>query len=252
MLQSLRDLQDYTILAQDGDEFGKIVDFIFDDFNWLVRYLVLRMGERDVVLSRHAFGTPDVNRKVLPLVIDRVAVIDSPDVNLGEPFGREQEIVLHHHYGWSPYWQEDEIPESLPGDLTAIPLAEMEMDKEPMIPVTNEDELDEQAESHLHSANEVMGYQIIANDGSAGTLSDFIIQVEDWDLHYLVVEAGNMFVGRKVLVSPQWVTVIQWDEDQVYVNLNKETIHNSPIFNSANGLTPEYWDQVTDYYGHGT
>ncbi len=250
MLRSARDLMDFRLQSQ-GADFGKIVDYIFDDFEWLIRYVVVRVGSRDVILSTGVFGSPDDEHHVLPVNIDRNTVMNSPDVNLSEPFGRNQEILLNQHYGWSPYWEMTDIPETLPGDMTAIPLIEMEMDKEPMIPTTGDEPTSTgEQNNHLHSANQVFGYEIRARDGNDGKLSDFIILDENWDLSYLVIDTGGLFGGKKVLMAPQWVQRINWAENDIQIELDKKTLHDSPEYNSANGITPDYWDNINDYYNN--
>ena len=39
MLRSIKDIQGYVLGAQDG-EIGRCSDFLFDDKNWTVRYIV--------------------------------------------------------------------------------------------------------------------------------------------------------------------------------------------------------------------
>ena len=43
MLRSMKDLENFTISATDG-EIGHLKDFYFDDDAWVVRYLVVDAG----------------------------------------------------------------------------------------------------------------------------------------------------------------------------------------------------------------
>ena len=43
MLRSLRDLENDSVSAADGD-IGKVVNFLLDDRRWVVRYLVVDMN----------------------------------------------------------------------------------------------------------------------------------------------------------------------------------------------------------------
>ena len=59
MLRSLKDLERYKVSASDGD-IGSVVNFLFDDERWAVRYLVVDTGGffsgRSVLISPISFG----------------------------------------------------------------------------------------------------------------------------------------------------------------------------------------------------
>ncbi|MGE5139867.1 MAG: hypothetical protein ACM3JD_10415, partial [Rudaea sp.] len=44
------------------------------------------------------------------------------------------------------------------------------------------------------------------------------------------LDTGGLFGGRKVTLPPTWVTKVDWTEKHIYVDLNRETIKNSPDF----------------------
>jgi hypothetical protein len=50
---------------------------------------------------------------------------------------------------------------------------------------------------HLRSTQEVTGYDIHATDGDIGEVEDFIIDDVSWKIHFLIVETGNWFSGKK-------------------------------------------------------
>jgi hypothetical protein len=233
MLRSLKDILSYHLHTQDGS-MAEIKDFIVDDFNWLVRYIVAQVGDRQVALSTTVFHDFDDNSQALSTRLNEAALLDGPVIDLDRPLSREDEKMLSEHYGWSPYWQEDqagEINTTLPGDLTAVPLidmqAELEEARDRLVPVSG----GEGKESHLRSANELMGYTIVARGDDAGSLSDILFQSNDWDLHYLVVDTGGLLPGKKVILSPQWVQTIDRDASRIQVDLDKDTLHKSPELN---------------------
>lgn len=244
MLRSLRDLEKFTLRAEDG-EIGNIVDFIVDDFNWEVRYMVVNIGDRNVVISSQTIGIPNLENQFLPAQVSRALITNSPEIDLDEPLTRKRELELSDYYSWPRYWESDDIPNTLPGDLTAIPLIEMELEKEPLIPETG---AAGEEEFHLRRAGELYGYSIKARNGGAGKLVDFIAQDENWDLHYLVVNTGGILPGKNVLMSPQWVQNVSLDRSEILVDLDKDTIHNSPELTSAAGVSPEFWVNIDKYY----
>lgn len=257
MLRSAKELMKYTLQFQPGagqaGQSGpmKIVDYIFDDFEWLIRYVVVQAGARNYVLSTMAFGAPVMQQEVLPVQIDPSVLAGSPDIDFNQPFGRSQEDMLSRHYGWPRYWENLDVPTTLPGDLTAVPLVDMEMEKEPMLPVTGSDsELGSSPDTkYLHRASEIWGATVTTRNGNAGKLDDFIILDENWDLPYLVVDTGGLLNSKRVLLAPSWVMQSDYEKKELFVDLDPSVIQKSPEFTTNSALPAEYWDEVTDYYG---
>lgn len=84
----------------------------------------------------------------------------------------------------------------------------------PPLPLTaREKAIDEarraQADPALRSIAEVTGYLVHAKDGDIGQVEDFLVEDDDWSIHYLVVDAGSSWRGNKVLISPIAVLSIQ-------------------------------------------
>lgn len=230
MLRRLSDLRDYTLRTQDGAS-APIYDFIIDDFNWLVRYVVAQVGDRLVALSATVFTGFDDQEQAVVTRLNEAVILDGPAISPGRALSREDEMMLSEHYGWKPYWLENlpsDVPTTMPGDLTAIPLLDMQADldreRERLVPVTSE----AGKETHLRSAREILGYTVSARGEDAGKLTDILVQSSDWDLHYLEVDTGGMLPGKKVGLSPQWVQRIDPDASQILVDLDRDTLHNSP------------------------
>ena len=53
--------------------------------------------------------------------------------------------------------------------------------------------------------------------------------------------------GKKVLVAPQWIQRVSWDEAKVFVNLSRQAIQQSPEYTEQALLTREY---ETDLHRH--
>ena len=91
------------------------------------------------------------------------------------------------------------------------------------------------------------GYYIQALDGGIGHVEDFIIDDETWSIRYLVVDTKNWWVGKHVLVSPQWIDSVSWNESKVFVNLSKAIIKGSPEY-SPESLNRGYETELYLYY----
>jgi sporulation protein YlmC with PRC-barrel domain len=69
-------------------------------------------------------------------------------------------------------------------------------------------------DGHLQTATAVMGYAIRAEDGEIGHVKDVLVDAKAWAIRYLVVDTGQWWAGKTVLVSPRWFTRVAWDESK--------------------------------------
>lgn len=56
-------------------------------------------------------------------------------------------------------------------------------------------------------------------------------------------------MGReKILLSPQWIERVSWDELKVFVNLSRESIRQSPEYSEEAIITRDYETQLHRHY----
>jgi len=79
-------------------------------------------------------------------------------------------------------------------------------------------------------------------------VTDFIIDDETWAIRYLIVDTGNWWPGKIVLVSPRWIKRISWSESNVYVDLSRATIKQSPAYHAGTPLNREYEEELHRHY----
>lgn len=247
MLRSLRELERYAVLAQ-GENIGTVFDFYFDDFNWTIRYLVVDTGDwlkgRKVLISPIVITRIDDGERILSLDINQELVQGSPDVSTEKPVSRQHEAELIDYYDWPYYWKPGEVPGFGTAELMDYPLRELSDEIEEKTSIS-----EGSSDPHLRNMREVIGYTIQARDGAIGHVDDFIIGDEDWRILYMIVEAGNWYAGKKVLVSPQWIEQVRWPEGDVLVDLSRETVKGSPEFESMASLDRDYEQRLHDHYG---
>jgi hypothetical protein len=231
MLRSTTNLWDFRISATDGP-LGGIKDLLFDDRDWITRYLVVNSSAwlpgRRVLIVPSAVGTPDQEARELPVELTKSQVKDSPSIDEDQPVSRERESELHLYYNWTPYW---------PGP-GATPLA-----KTPRPP------LEAAPENHLRSVREVTGYHIGAVDGDLGHVEEFIVDDETWELRYTVVDTRDWLPGRKVLVSNEWVQSVDWAQRTLRIDLTREQIKASPPYDPLAPVNRRYEERLYDFYG---
>ncbi|MEU8240482.1 PRC-barrel domain-containing protein [Actinoplanes missouriensis] len=92
---------------------------------------------------------------------------------------------------------------------------------------------------------DLVGFKVEATDGHIGSIDQASYDVGS---AYLVVDTGPWIFGRKVLLPAGTVQTIDHDERKVYVDRTKEQIKSSPEYDKETFETPEYRDQVGDYY----
>ena len=100
---------------------------------------------------------------------------------------------------------------------------------------------------HLRSTHDVTGHHIHATDGEIGHVDDFMIDDDTWAIRYLVVDTRNWWPGKKVLISPKWITSVNWDKSTVSVDLLRDTIKQSPEYSEESPPTRDY---ETELHGH--
>lgn len=81
-----------------------------------------------------------------------------------------------------------------------------------------------------------------------GSIDDFIIDDETWNIRYLLVNAHELMHGKKLLLSPLWVGQVIWDDSEIFVDLPIETIKNSPDYDDSKPIGFDYEQKLNEYY----
>ncbi len=107
-LRSIKEIKGYHIKANDG-QIGSIQDFILEDDNWTIRYIVVDAGTflhgRKVLLSLEWVGDIDWASGTVKVDMSVEQIKNSPEFNPSAPVNREYEIQLFDYYGRPKYWR---------------------------------------------------------------------------------------------------------------------------------------------------
>lgn len=256
MLRSIKDLEHYTLSATDGDV-GHVKDFYFDDDSWVVRYLVVATGSwlsgRQVLISPISIGEPNWLARTLPVSITKEQVRNSPDVDTHEPVSRQHESLYLQYYGYGDYWGGASMwgngmfPYAMTPAFVGYGLNQPGSDREEAAYRKAEQERQRNADPHLRSCNEVVGYHLHARDGEIGHVDGFLVDERTWAIRYLVVDTSNWWLGHKVLIAPPWITDVNWAESLVSVDLSREAVKSAPAY-----IPGEEWGREQDIrlYAH--
>lgn len=259
MLRKTKELEAFTLSASDG-EIGKITDCYFDDAQWVIRYLVVDTGDwlssRKVLISPAAIGNRAWwGERSLPIDLTRAQIEACPDIDSEQPVSRQQERIMLQHFGYPYYWSGRGL---WGGGLYPYQISPG------MVAFANTPALYGQADSddfdasvsghrddpHLRSCNEVIGYHIHAKDGEIGHVQGFLMDDQTWALRYLVVNTSNWWLGHEVLIAPAWIKAVDWSDNTVSIDLSREAIMASPVYDSTTDLVREQESGVHHHYGH--
>jgi uncharacterized protein YrrD len=257
MLRKLEAMSGFTIQAVDG-EIGRVDDFLFDDQNWTIRYLVVDTGGwlsgRQVLISPVALESPQWEIETLPVNLTQEQVESSPEISRDQPVSRQQEEILHAHYGWPLYWagggpvQMGYAGMAGPPPASTI-AAQAAVQRAKVAAEQSQETQEESGDPNLRSVKEVTGYQIAATDGEIGHVTDFFASEQDWIIRYMLVKTRNWLPGRTVLIAPNWIERISWTESQVQVDLTREQIKDSPEYEPGHPVGREYETELYRHYG---
>lgn len=107
-LRSTGEVTGYHIRARDG-EIGHVEDFVLDDGEWCIRYLVV--DTKNWLPGRKVLVLPSLIQKIdwaaseVHLDLTRERIERSPEFHPAEPVNRAYEEQLVDYYGRPAYWQ---------------------------------------------------------------------------------------------------------------------------------------------------
>jgi uncharacterized protein YrrD len=246
MLRNAAAINGYTIAASDG-RLGTVHDFLFDDASWRIRWLVVDTGgwlsSRRVLLPPSVLGHPNHEKHEFQVRLTMQEVKDSPTIDTDEPVSRQMETDIYDYYGWAPYWG---------GGLYMRNYGFAGGMASPYLGRPREVDMAEvrrhEGDPHLRSIEAVTGYHIHATDGEIGHVDDFLLEDVDWSVHYLVVDTRNWWPGEKVLISPRSVRKIEWAERLINLDVDRDTVKSSPIYDASTIVDRAYEKHFHDHY----
>ncbi|PKL46432.1 MAG: photosystem reaction center subunit H [Candidatus Riflebacteria bacterium HGW-Riflebacteria-2] len=221
MLYKAQTLTGYALQGIDG-EIGTVKEFYFDDQHWTIRYLIAETGtwlaDRQVLISPYALTGVKTEERHITVNLTRKQIEDSPAISNDKPVSRQFEDHYYKYFGWPIYYG-----------------GSLDHHKKTWNP-------------GLRSTKNVSKYYIQASDGEIGHVEDFIIDDKAWAIRYLVINTRNWLPGKKVLVSPQWIERVSWQEEKVFVGLSLELIKKSPEYSEEFLLNRDYEAQLHKHY----
>ncbi|MFW5820899.1 MAG: PRC-barrel domain-containing protein [Bacteroidota bacterium] len=245
MKRSIKDLKEYSVKAKDGTE-GKVKDFLFDEEAWVIRYLHADFGSwwksKKVLIPRVFLNDPQWKDEVFPVEITKDMIDKGPDIDEHMPVSREYEAELMKYYNLDPYW---------PYTYSAPTGGAMFFPPRPLgVPPksVSEDEL----KTSLRSFKEIRGYHIKTKEEKLGHVDDLIVDDEDWQIVYMVVEFTSwLTTSKKVLISIEWLEEISYVDQEIVISMTPEKLKKAPQYDPNLVLNKEEEKKLHDFYSWG-
>jgi len=245
MLRSMRDLENYSIRATDGD-IGRVKDFYFDDRTWTIRHLIVDTSswipDRKVLISPMSMDCPDWCGKILPVKITKEQVKSSPDMDTDKPVSKRRDVGYLDSYGY-PYY----CPTLKEGDDVNADSPYGNPDGHALSGSRN----DKRDDLHLRSCKETIGYHVDATDDDIGHVRDLLIDECAWAIRYIVVSTSNWFGGHQVLIAPQWIRDMSWAEHMVSVHLTRQQVKDALRYDAREAFSRQEQESLYRHYGLG-
>ena len=250
-MQVISALKGYAIEASDG-RMGTVADFLFDDASWRVRWLVVDCGTwltgRKVLIHPSAISRADLEQQQFLVSLTKAQVEMSPELAEDQPVSQQMENQLYTYYGWDPLWGGpylSETPGAIASPYVAPPYFGLGLGAGE---THGEGASLPRSDPHVRSVEEVTGYHIHAVDGEIGHVENFMLDDGDWSIAYFIVDTGNWWFGKRVLMSPLAVKSIDWFDHHVELDVSREKVKSSPPWDPLDAFTQHYAKRLHDHY----
>jgi len=220
MLRSLKEIVGYRLDSRDEENPGKVRDFLLDDRDWKLRYLVSDVGGwllgRRVLVPAGALDEADRDDRAVNVSLDEEQIASQPPLSADEPLSRQHKVEVH--------LKDQEGPLSLKKIKTS-------------------------GDPHLRSFKELKGYRIESRDGEAGRVTDLIFDDDTNRVCCLVVNTRGRLPGKEVLVISQSVDRIDSGRKRIVVDRHRREIAERMPYNPAAPVNRMERGESYDYLG---
>ena len=88
------------------------------------------------------------------------------------------------------------------------------------------------SDRHLMSSSDLNGFHIQATDGEIGHVDDVLVDEDDWNIRYVVLDTSNWIGGRSVVISPRVLKSVDMPDRVVRVDVARDDVRRSPELDS--------------------
>jgi uncharacterized protein YrrD len=95
----------------------------------------------------------------------------------------------------------------------------------------------------------LIGYELQAEDGLIGTVTDFLLDDRSWRFRWLVIQTGSWHSERQVLIHPSAIRSADHDRKTLAVRLSRSQVMESPDVSTDEPVSKQKEVLLYDYYG---
>ena len=176
MNQSAKALTGYEVRS-DGRLIGSVGDLIVSKIGWSLRYLRVNLtseSQQSRLLPISVAAPLDNERGWVPVALTLGEILGGPPVVTGRPLTRAEELAIHRHYCWAPYWHDT----------------------------------DAECEPSLIALRDILGCQVDAIDGVVGPLTDLVVEDDFWTILSLIAKPARTPTESAVAIPPKLVDAV--------------------------------------------
>jgi uncharacterized protein YrrD len=253
MLHSYDDLRHYAVRAADERK-GHVDDLYFDDQSWAIRYLVVHTGflfsARQSLIRADLLSAPEVDKREFPVSVKAEDIENAPPPESHEPVSARRDrrfamdlalwppfLIGFDEARYTPLVAETQIMHHL---RDADPTEDADQNRSGT-----------SADPHLRSMYEVSGYRVVARDEEFGSVVDFLIDPESWQLRYVVVDTGAWLPGKRVVITTGHVSGIDAEAGSIHVDIDKADVESAKPLASVEDLKRSSYQEFAEQYGTG-
>ncbi|NLF29554.1 MAG: hypothetical protein GX591_01560 [Planctomycetes bacterium] len=201
-----RDLLRCSVIC-DGEAFGRVEGFLFDDAQWAVRYLrVVPEDGREggcALIAPAAIGECDAEARELYADLSARQIADSPAMRERSDLPRDEEMALITHFGWPAYWADSPQLKGAASEAGTGGVAQ------------------------LRSLDALCRCEALAADGQvAGAVADVFLDTTDWAVRYLAIAVEDR--DEAMLAPPDWVRSADWNAGELRFGVSSESLLTGP------------------------
>ena len=115
--------------------------------------------------------------------------------------------------------------------------------------VPDEQVKEDDIDTNLRSFEEVKGYKVNASDGVYGEVSDIIIDDEDWQVVYFIIDKkDNGKSNRRIMLPIGNIKKISYKDQGFTVNLDTAGLNRVPEYNPVKPIDINLEKEIVTFY----
>lgn len=211
MLRSLDSLRGFELFATDG-ELGTITEFYFDDLDWAILYMAIDTGSwlpgRKVLVPPASLGEMNWVGRTINVLVTRDEIATSPEIELHQPYTREQEIAYFAHFGWPCLWT---------GEVRSV----------------------------TEIRNVLV---VASDSQPLGQVDDLVVEDDLWIVRYLNLSVESEHKIESCLIPTQLIHELNWRSSRLLTSVEGDLVRKAPEFDPRQLSQRPYEQQLFNHY----